>query len=639
MIFDVEKYLFVGHKNDLDLFFQKAQKRGLIEFIPASKKKKVDLPESLKEIANAIKILKKQQIQSEQKEAKADSEVVREILKYAERESFLEDEKKRLEAEIARVKPLGHFSTKDVDTLANETGLKIQFFCIKSNKAHKVTHRDLIYLTTAHDLDYFINISKTLVTNNGLIELHVDQSYPELVKSLNHVQQELKRIHESLMRLTAYIDALQEMLVHELNVFHLHFAKTEVSTLLDVSLFSVEAYVPKNHLKTVNSLIKDFAVSASPIELDKNEKKPTYMENESLGRLGEDLVHIYDTPAPSDRDPSKWVLWFFALFFAMIVADGGYGFIYFCLGLILTRLWKKEEGLKKRFAKLILILGTTCTAWGVMTASFFGLKLAPESPLQKISILQFVTEKKADYHVREKDETYRELVEQMPQAKNASTGKEFLLLGTEIKDGNKEYKIIEDFNESILMEFSILIGIIHVILSLLRYGLRNVSGFGWSIAMVGAYLYFPKIVQSVPMATYLGGISLTQAQSLGSVLLIVGVAWAVIAALIQHRMGGLEEITKAIQIFADVLSYLRLYALGLAGMILAATFNEIAMNIGLIYGGFLIVIAGHFINMILGIMSGTIHGLRLNFLEWYHYSFEGGGKLFNPLKILQRSKT
>jgi V/A-type H+-transporting ATPase subunit I len=75
---------------------------------------------------------------------------------------------------------------------------------------------------------------------------------------------------------------------------------------------------------------------------------------------------------------------------------------------------------------------------------------------------------------------------------------------------------------------------------------------------------------------------------------------------------------------------LRLYALGLAGSIMAATFNNVGAAVGFA-AGVLVVLLGHGVNILLGTMSGVIHGLRLNFIEWYHYSFDGGGKLFNPL--------
>ena len=116
---------------------------------------------------------------------------------------------------------------------------------------------------------------------------------------------------------------------------------------------------------------------------------------------------------------------------------------------------------------------------------------------------------------------------------------------------------------------------------------------------------------------------------------MVGIALAMILSIIQHRLKGMLEFTVVIQIFCDILSYLRLYALGLAGMMMAITFNDMAHMAGVVFGT-LIIIVGHTINMGMGIMGGVIHGLRLNFLEWYHYSFEGGGRRFKPLKLYRK---
>ena len=74
------------------------------------------------------------------------------------------------------------------------------------------------------------------------------------------------------------------------------------------------------------------------------------------------------------------------------------------------------------------------------------------------------------------------------------------------------------------------------------------------------------------------------------------------------------------------------FALALAGAIVSATINSMAGELPLFIAVILIVFA-HVLNIILSIMGGVIHGLRLNFLEWYHYSFEGGGRKFTPLEL------
>ena len=115
-------------------------------------------------------------------------------------------------------------------------------------------------------------------------------------------------------------------------------------------------------------------------------------------------------------------------------------------------------------------------------------------------------------------------------------------------------------------------------------------------------------------------------------MLYGGIGLAFVFALIQKKWGAFHELMNVVQIFGDVLSYIRLYALALAGMMVASTFNSLGVSAGLL-GGIVIILFGHLTNISLSIMGGVIHGLRLNFLEWYHYSFEGGGRLFNPLRL------
>ena len=143
------------------------------------------------------------------------------------------------------------------------------------------------------------------------------------------------------------------------------------------------------------------------------------------------------------------------------------------------------------------------------------------------------------------------------------------------------------------------------------------------------------MLRSVSMIHYAFGLNNSFGASIGIDLMQVGVILALGLALVQKKFSGALEFMVVIQIFCDVLSYLRLYALGLAGMMMGSTFNEMAEMAGVVFGT-LIVIFGHTINMTMAIMGGVIHGLRLNFLEWYHYSFEGGGRNFKPLKLYKK---
>ena len=184
------------------------------------------------------------------------------------------------------------------------------------------------------------------------------------------------------------------------------------------------------------------------------------------------------------------------------------------------------------------------------------------------------------------------------------------------------------------MEIALFVVVLNISFSLLRHLSRSAAGVGWVIALLGVYLFITKVLNSTSIIHFLNLIPKQSGYIIGQQLLTGGIIGAIILAVIQHKWSGLIDLAKPIELFADVLSYLRIYALGLAAMILANTFNEIGMNLGYV-AGFCFILVGHAINIVVGSMGGTIHGLRLNFIEWYHHSFEGGGRMFDPLKLLK----
>ena len=168
----------------------------------------------------------------------------------------------------------------------------------------------------------------------------------------------------------------------------------------------------------------------------------------------------------------------------------------------------------------------------------------------------------------------------------------------------------------------------------MRYLRRSWANLGWVLFAIGGYLYFPVTLNATSLIEFLGLIPKSVAETVGLQLLYGGMGLAVVLALVQKKLKGIGEIAQVIAIFADILSYLRLYALALASTIMARTFNSMGLEIGLVVGS-VVILAGHSINLLLGTMGGVIHGLRLNFIEWYHYSFDGEGRLFNPLRRLR----
>ncbi|NGX59222.1 MAG: hypothetical protein KR126chlam3_00369 [Chlamydiae bacterium] len=637
MIINLRKYLFIGAKEAIATFFIRAQEEGFIEFITDRKRRK-EVPEDVRKLVKAIKILRKLALKEPYLGggdlAFAD-EIATQVHDLTHEIEKLSEEKRFLEAEIARVRPFGQFSFDDIAFIEEQTHKKIQFYCVKTTKTHEIEEAaSLLYIGTDYDLDYFIGIHEKPKTFPGMIEMHFDRTVGELNNHLAFVDETLQQVEAELKGFAGHIDFLRDSLLGQLDIHTLEKTQSEVSFLIEGSLFFIEGWVPENQIDKLPALIGDRAITAEPISVEKDDKIPTCMENKKTNQIGEDLVRIYDVPASTDKDPSGWVLWAFILFFAMIVADAGYGLLYLGLAFFIKFKFPKLKVQGKRFLKLLFILSTSCIIWGTLTTSFFGIGLAPQNPLSNFSVINTIAEIKAEHHYKKKDAVYHDWLQKYPQISGAKTGKEILAKAYVVKDGIKSYEMQSEYSNNILLEFTLLVGVIHISLSLLRYLKRKWANIGWVAFAIGGYLYFPDTLKATSLVEFLGGIPKDISASIGLQLMYGGIGAAVVLALIQRKLRGIKEITEIVQVFADILSYLRLYALALASTIMARTFNEIGIKIGLVLGS-VVILGGHCINLLLGTMSGVIHGLRLNFIEWYHYSFDGEGKSFNPLRKLR----
>jgi V/A-type H+-transporting ATPase subunit I len=282
---------------------------------------------------------------------------------------------------------------------------------------------------------------------------------------------------------------------------------------------------------------------------------------------------------------------------------------------------------------MFTILSLGCIGWGILTTAFFGMSIDPSNPIRKLSIVQYLAEKKVAYEVMHNTVDYQGWLNKYPDLANIQNPLEVL---NYVPPQAKEQvaPLLDRINDGIMFELALFIGVVHLSLSLLRYARRNIPALGWVAFLVGGYLYVPFYLKAPSLLNYALGINLATGGTVGLELLAGGIIFAVIASVFKQGFTGIFEIMSVVQLFADVLSYLRLYALGLAGAIVATTINEAASGASPIIA-FLLLFVSHSVNMALGTMSGVVHGLRLNFLEWYRYSFEGGGKEFQPLKLLK----
>jgi V/A-type H+-transporting ATPase subunit I len=636
MIVKMHKYLLWGSKGDMDRFFSYAQKAGFLEFLGLSHKKAIELPENAKKILDAIKIARHHFIHPKEAPDLEPEVIADTILNLHNSQERLLEEERTLGLEIARVAIFGDFSKEELFQIEREGKRVIQFFCMKSDLARGVPLApEMIFVGTEYDLDYFVAINKNRVQYPKAIEITIDASVGELKGRLLDVREELSRIDADLRTYCNALPELQHGFNDCLNKYTLNLVKHDAGSPLGTALFAIEAWVPENRVSALFALLSNLSVQCEEVAIEQQDRIPTCIENKGASKIGEDLIYIYDNPAPTDLDPSLWILCFFSLFFAIIIADAGYGLIFLIIALILKwKMPKNASSALRRFVKLFMILSLSTIVWGAATASFFGIEIGPENPFRKMSFIHALAAQKAEYHVEKQDDVYHSYFKDFPAVANAKDGHDFLVMTGYMKEGRVKYKGLEDFYNNILLEISLVIGIFHLSTSFCRFLPRNPAGLGWVLFMVGGYLYFPVYLDATTMANFTGFIAKSFARTLGLQLLAIGPAIVLIASLFQgKRWMSIFELTNGIQVFSDVLSYLRLYALALAGIVMADTMNTtLGIDLGVIMTIFVILV-GHTINIALSSMSATIHGLRLNFLEWYRYSFDGGGRLFNPLRL------
>lgn len=629
---DLKKFLFVGIEEEREAFFKKAQDLGLVHFISPAIPQDKEIPSEVQALISAIKIVRG--LPTLEQEAQGDlvlaDGLAQKILHLKQKLDKLEEENRINALETARIGIFGRFSFEDIAAVEKEGNRKIQFFFAKKG-IHQKLPEEVIFVGSDHGLDYFVAINQEPKQYEKMVEMKIEHPLEKLQNRSKAIQQELIDTDHQLKTYAKYNRFLHLAFVDRLNKHHLIMTKRHAEDHLDGNLFAVQGWVPENKMAELQKLVERLKVHPEEISVESTDVVPTYLENQGLARMGEDLVHIYDAPSIKDKDPSLWVLFFFLLFFAIIIGDGGYGLILLAIAAFIKYKKPNLKGVGKRVLNLVFLLGIFCVGWGLATHSFFGMSLDPDNPAHRYSPLTWLTEKKAAYHIAHQDEVYQEWVKKFPQLEGVKDPHEFLVKGVSDNKGKPSYDIISKFTDNIMLEFALLIGMIHIAISLIRYGNRNWTSIGWLMFIVGGYLYFPFYLDATSMLHYLFHLDKEQAATQGFYLLIIGVAVSVIIAIFKDKIFGVFEVMTAVQVFSDVLSYLRLYALGLAGAIMASVINEMSESMTFVLA-LLLLIVGHLVNISLSVMSGVIHGLRLNFLEWYHYSFEGGGKMFNPLR-------
>ncbi len=509
--------------------------------------------------------------------------VVAQILENKQHLRDVGDKRDFLIHRISELEPWGNF------TLPKEGlhGYCLWFYKIPHNKMSEVHKFEIpwqvVYKDNRHS--YVVVISKDEPSASAM---PVDRTHTGAV-SLNQLREQLD---ECVIELEE-IEAERQSLTRWINLLTKNFARAEDRAALlhatsqvlnDDEICLVQGWASTNDITSIKIFAEDHGHAMLAEEPTAEDKPPSYMQNSESVSGAQDLVSFYQTPGYNSWDPSQVVFYSFALFFAMILADAGYSLL---LAGVIAYFWKPMGATQSgiRFRKLSIAVLSASFIYGVMVGGYFGLALPEGSLLEKMKILE-----------------------------------------------------LEDFDT--MMRLSIFIGCVHIAIAnaAMAFKARKVSAralpLGWIAVIFGGLgIYFSK-----------SGIGPAGLANVSTALMITGFAMVLlfastrkansVKAILLRLVDGFMSLTNFTKLFGDVLSYLRLFALGLASSSLAVTFNQLADQVregvpglGLLLA-ILILFLGHAINLGLGIISGFVHGLRLNFIEFFNWGVSEEGYPF-----------
>lgn len=341
--------------------------------------------------------------------------------------------------------------------------------------------------------------------------------------------------------------------------------------------FVLEGWIIAEQQERVEKALTEAAPEAYVTfsEPAEDELPPTAMRNKKTIAPFEAVTNLYSAPSSRGVDPNFMMTIFYFFIFGMMIGDFAYGVI-LTIGAYLVLRLKKPTGMFRQVTSVIMICGISTAFWGLVFGTIFSIPGIPAilNPLEDAMTMLILC---------------------------LGIGMVHLLFGlgmgvyANIKQGNVFGAIFDNM--------------------------------AWMFVLIGAVMLI------------LGGIVGT----VGTYLILAGVAMLLVSQLRQKRnvikaiTGWLGGLYGATGYLSDVLSYARIFAMGLATSVIAMVFNTIA---GLFFGqwwgyiiGPIVLIIGHVFNIAINTLGAFVHTARLQYIEFYSKFYEAGGHMFAPLSI------
>lgn len=514
---------------------------------------------------------------------------------------------------IQQLEPFGEFSWDSIRQL-EQSGYKPYFYAV-NNKMYKAEWGEKYFATAINEINkktYFVAFSNEDQEPDITAErlFLPDESLSVYQEKRKVLEEQLVSIHEQMLQVNAVdrasIEAGQVANENDIQLSKVHLSKEDIAGgavklmvgwTLKEKADGVVDYLEKEHI---------FYELEDPA-FDDN--VPIQIKNDKFSSLFEPILRMYSLPNYHDIDPLPFFAPFFMLFFGLCMGDMGYGLLIFAASIAI--IFAKPDLAK--YGKLGALLGGMTCICGFITGTFFGIDLAT-----------------VDWEFIKPMQPY--------------------FINDSMKDSF--------FGYSPMMVISVIIGLIQVLLGMTLAGCKAVKNYGfvygvgkfsWVVALLSATLLFgfPLFGVEWPHPVQYVFYALIALSALGIFFLNNPNAYKKDSALgkalgVGSNIGGGIWATYGMStgLLGDLLSYIRLFALGLTGGVLGSVFNQLAMemspDVPVVHELVMLIILlfGHGINFGLCMISSFVHPMRLTFVEYFkNADFEGNGKEYNPFQV------
>ena len=596
MIDKMTRYSFILLNGEETAFLEQLQEVGLVDITRSEKPMNevtMGIAGEIERIDGLIKGLEKVDIPEGTKPATYTGEGSDDLLRlangtlmaYAEITGSL----KELQQKVEKARVWGSFDKARLETLS-AAGVPFHFHVLNAKQFQEQWTEEYALCLVDQEKN---NLYFVVAGEDGLPgEVPVPtEDWQAVQATLDEQTAKLQGVLGELLTLKHQLPQLKQLRADALSRLDLSLAGSSAAPAAENTLLTLEGYAPTEDDDTVTAALDQAGVFYLKEAAEAPQNPPIRFKNNKFVKMFEVLTDMYGRPAYDGFDPTPFIAVFFLLFFALCMGDAGYGLVLIGIGLLL----KKVPSFKD-LAPLVVTLGAGTVVVGFFLHSFFSIDIAEWpvfAPIRKVFL---------------------------PAEIGGFAGG---------------------------MVLSIIIGILHICLAMVVKAINAVKVKGWT-ASLGTLGWTLLIVGGV----LVGGFALAGVLSQEVtkwIIIVLGIVSALGIFVFNDPqrnkfanigVGLWDTYNTATGLLGDVLSYLRLYALGLAGGMLGMAFNDMGRmvlgdgsNAVLWLPFLLLVILGHTLNIAMCALGAFVHPLRLNFLEFFKNSgYEAAGRNYHPLK-------